>query len=182
MPHARPARARTRDRARHHVPGVPKLHDPVRGELSQAHLLDQLHAAGMASQAGWLTFRLQCQGPVRPECAADPCVNQGRRVASLLIDRAPRVLGIFSADPRRPVRQRGGVQASDAHGLLWFWVVPAPRMKATAQPSRPQLRLDPGRAVRAVPLHVPRRVGLTAISRLLPLGFGWSALFVPISF
>jgi hypothetical protein len=33
------------------------LHDPVRGELSQAHLLDQLHAAGMASQAGWLTFR-----------------------------------------------------------------------------------------------------------------------------
>src|SRR5580704_12382990 len=61
MPHARPARARTRDRARHHVPRVRTLHDPLRGELSQAHLLDQLHAAGMASQAGWLTFRSQCQ-------------------------------------------------------------------------------------------------------------------------
>jgi hypothetical protein len=61
MPHARPARARTRDRARHHVPRVRTLHDPVRRELSQAHLLDQLHAAGMASQAGWLTFRSQCQ-------------------------------------------------------------------------------------------------------------------------
>src|ERR1700686_1620470 len=46
--HARPARPRTRDRARHHVPRVRTLHDPVRRELSQAHLLDQLHAAGMA--------------------------------------------------------------------------------------------------------------------------------------
>ena len=40
----------------------------MRRELSQAHLLDQLHAAGMASQAGWLTFRSQCQ-PVL-ECSA----------------------------------------------------------------------------------------------------------------
>ena len=52
---------RTRDRAHHHVPRVRTLHDPVRGEPSQAHLLDQLHAAGMASQAGWLTFRSWCQ-------------------------------------------------------------------------------------------------------------------------
>ena len=40
---------------------VRTLHDPVRGELSQAHLPDQLHAAGMESQAGWLTFRAECQ-------------------------------------------------------------------------------------------------------------------------
>jgi hypothetical protein len=65
-----------RHRARHHVPRVRTLHDPVRGELSQAHLLDQLHAAGMASQAGWLTFRAQCQmlnmtdkpAPITPRC------------------------------------------------------------------------------------------------------------------
>jgi len=31
----------------------------VHRELSQAHLLDQLHAAGMASQAGCLTFAAQ---------------------------------------------------------------------------------------------------------------------------
>jgi len=43
------------------MPRVRTLHDPVHRELSQAHLLNQLHAAGMASQTGWLTFRSQCQ-------------------------------------------------------------------------------------------------------------------------
>jgi hypothetical protein len=42
----------------------------VRGELSQAHLLDQLHAAGMASQASWLTFR--CRVPAGLEWPLQP--------------------------------------------------------------------------------------------------------------
>jgi hypothetical protein len=49
----------------------------VRGELSQAHLLDQLHAAGMASQAGWLTFRCTVPACARMASAAAPnCIGR----------------------------------------------------------------------------------------------------------
>jgi hypothetical protein len=59
------------------VPRVRTLHVPVRRELSQAHLLDQLHAAGMASQAGWLTFRCTVPACARMASAAAPnCIGR----------------------------------------------------------------------------------------------------------
>ena len=65
----------------------------MRRELSQAHLLDQLHAAGMASQAGWLTFRSQCQMLNMTDKPAPTPPREPLRLPSNCIDRTAERIG-----------------------------------------------------------------------------------------
>jgi hypothetical protein len=91
------------------MPRVRTLHDPVHRELSQAHLLNQLHAAGMASQAGWLTFRSQCQmlnttdkpapTPPRPRLVFPP---NFRDVTAETIGTVIGIVGVTGAKATKP--------------------------------------------------------------------------------
>jgi len=88
------------------------LHDRVRRALSQAHLLDQLHAAGMASQASWLTFR--CRDHIREALDRTRKPGQGNELQHV---NQLALLGSLAAYPGRQNEPKGAGHAA-LHGHL----------------------------------------------------------------